>query len=551
MWNAIYLLPLMLGQFADHPLLGRPLDVRRVAVQIAPEGNENAIKTWLGAISLSDLGLPGWRIADLPPKLQSKSSIFELEYRAETAPVGLRLLSRVYQGEDNGPVIPTTDLLIRIQGGLNPQQWVASLQLETAIKSLELNWGGMPQVLKIGLETRHSGEIIAALQRVLKAPGVIWAEPDCIFTGHGGVDTPNDPLFGLCWGIHNVGQDGGLVDFDMDGVEAWDITPGSPSVVVGVLDTGVQPDHPDLSIAPGVDVTSDGPVGAGAPVNNCDIHGTPVAGCIVGAVNNATGGCGIAPGCKVASIRTFVSTAACNSSWVGQASWTVAGLDWALNNGVRITCNSNTYGFKSSSIDDKYLQTYNAGVLHFACAGNTGATGLVYPGSIPIVDSVTWTKKSGSLSANATTGTGLDFAAPGSEILTTDRTGPLGFVSGDFVLISGCSFATPYAAGIAALILSVDPTFSPQEIEGVMQTSSTDLGPLGYDTSFGFGMVNALNAVAGAVMSGDVNADGSVNGADLGLLLAAWETSNAAADVNGDGVVDGADLGLLLSNWSG
>src|SRR5262249_10616428 len=80
-----------------------------------------------------------------------------------------------------------------------------------------------------------------------------------------------------------------------------------------------------------------------------------------------------------------------------------------------------------------------------------------------------------------------------------DRTGNAGFVSTDYLLADGTSYASPYAAGVAALILSQHPGITPDQVEEMMITTCTDMGPPGYDTEFGYGMINAFAAVAAPV----------------------------------------------------
>jgi subtilisin family serine protease len=189
-------------------------------------------------------------------------------------------------------------------------------------------------------------------------------------------------------------------------------------------------------------------------------------------------------------------------------------------------------------------------MIHFACAGNTGGVGITYPGSIALVNAVTSIMKTGALAGFATTGAGLDFVGPGDDILTTDRLGAAGYVAGDFVTIDGCSFATPYAAGIAALLLSAHPDLTPIEVEAAMQLGAVDMGAVGYDTTFGHGRLNALAALQVITKPGDLTFDDKINGADLGLLLAAWNTTNAAADLDHNGTVGGEDLGILLAAWN-
>src|SRR5574341_819801 len=96
----------------------------------------------------------------------------------------------------------------------------------------------------------------------------------------------------------------------------------------------------------------------GDPANECDNHGTAVAGCVSAIINNSLGTVGIAPNCKAVSARTFVSNIPCNGGWSSTAIWTVNALAWAESHGVWVTNNSNYYGFTSSSIKDKYESTY-------------------------------------------------------------------------------------------------------------------------------------------------------------------------------------------------
>ena len=140
-----------------------------------------------------------------------------------------------------------------------------------------------------------------------------------LVTGHV-VQIPNDTYFPKIWGLNNDGTwpqfACTLPDFDMDAAEAWDITIGDPSILVAVLDTGVQLDHPDLNLlTPGFDATLQG--GAGGPVNVCDNHGTPVAGCVSGIIDNDLGIVGIAPGVRTAEVRTIgthANRAVCSSA---------------------------------------------------------------------------------------------------------------------------------------------------------------------------------------------------------------------------------------------
>ena len=358
-----------------------------------------------------------------------------------------------------------------------------------------------------------------------------------IFTGHSEL-IPNDPGFSNLWGIQNTGQLGGTAGMDMKGTQAWDITTGSSSIIVVIIDVGVQPDHPDIHQIPGTNFTSDASFNGG-PVNACDNHGTAVAGCVSAIINNSLGTVGIAPGCSSASARVFISSSACNGSWTSQSSWTVNALAWAHNIGARISNNSNYYGFQSSAIAQEYSSTRGVGMVHFASAGNNASSTITYPASLPDVNAVAALNESGSLASFSNYGTGLAFSAPGQDIYTTDRTGTNGWVSGDYVWANGTSFASPYAAGVAALVLSVDPSLNATNVEQLMHQSCVDLGAPGYDTTYGWGFVNAYNAVLFA-RSYDSVGDGIPDWWRLQYFGGTGTSTNAqscaACDPDGDGM---------------
>lgn len=195
-------------------------------------------------------------------------------------------------------------------------------------------------------------------------------------------------------------------------------------------------------------------------------------------------------------------------------------------------------------------------MVHFASSMNDGASTIGYPASISTVNAVGSIDPDGHRSSFSNFGTGLAFVAPGRNIETTDRTGADGYNNTDYHLISGTSFASPYAAGVAALVISMTPQLGALEIESILGSTAFDLGDPGYDTTFGRGLVQAHDAVIEAYNQtppgpclADITGDGVVNTADLGGLIGVFGTIDPFGDVNGDGFVDTADLGILLSEF--
>jgi subtilisin family serine protease len=391
-----------------------------------------------------------------------------------------------------------------------------------------------------------------AVAQLINNPNIEFVEEDRVFTATRHEVIPNDAGFSQCWGHRNIGQSGGLINFDMNTTNAWSISKGSPTIQILVFETGIQQDHPDINQQAGRDFTTGAINGilGGGPTNACDNHGTAVAGCITGIINNSIGTVGVAPDCKVISAKVGTAITPCNGSWQGQTSWTVNAINWGIANGVRVTNNSNDYGTASTAMTNAYVAARNAGVINFASSGNSGNTSIGFPARSNGVVAVGASNRSGQKASFSSYGSKLSFVAAGQSIYTTDRTGSNGYGSGDYTTIDGTSFSSPYAAGVAALILSVNPSLSAAQVESIMQSTCRDIGTAGYDTLTGWGMLDANAAVRAAQplpCLADLTGDRLVNGDDLGRLLGSWGTPQN--DLNGDGTTDGIDLGIMLSAW--
>jgi subtilisin family serine protease len=423
----------------------------------------------------------------------------------------------------------------------------ATIALVNGVSSIE-HYSHIPNLTIVKMiNTEAMESAVAALKENSE---IEFIEKDQTFTATRHEVIPNDAGFSQCWGHRNIGQSGGLINFDMNTTNAWSITKGLPSIVIMVFETGVQQDHPDINQITGRDFTTGAVngVAGGGPSSIFDNHGTAVAGCITAIINNSIGTVGVAPDCKVVSAK--VGTANTAGSWQGQTSWTVNAINWAIANGVRVTNNSNDYGTASTAMTNAYTAARNAGIVNFASSGNSGNTTIGYPATASSVNAVGASSRNGQKASFSSYGTKLAFIAPGQSIYTTDRTGTNGYGSGDYTIIDGTSFSSPYAAGVAALILSVNPSLSAAQVESIMQSTCRDIGTAGYDTLTGWGMLDANAAVRAAqpvLCPADFTGDRLVNGSDLGILLASWGTSQN--DMNGDGFVDGSDLGMLLSAW--
>jgi serine protease len=296
---------------------------------------------------------------------------------------------------------------------------------------------------------------------------------------------------------------------------AWDIETGNGSVLVGVIDTGVQTDHPDLVgnlVLPGINVR-EGPEWPNV-VQDDSGHGTVVSG-IIGAVgNNGIGVAGINWNVKILPIR------ACGGPALDCDLFDeVEGIDTARENNCDVI-NLSIGGIGTISIEEKAVtDAHNAGCVIVAAAGNANpgrlyeATGdpaidrpsLYYPAALPEVIGVGAITNDGQKATFSNYGEAiLSIMAPGVDIVSTvpdyecylyDGTGP------PYGLASGTSFSTPMVAGVAALILSHFPGLSPDDVRARLEATAIPMaGPdnngNGVNDYYGYGILNAAGALS-------------------------------------------------------
>jgi len=449
----------------------------------------------------------------------------------------IEFASPIFHGVYFGWLAVTPDIIVGFKNEYMAEAESILQALAPELNIIKKNFSGLPMAYQLRGSSRNGFDVLAAANRLAEDPRILWAEPDMQFTGRSDL-IPNDPGFVNSWGIHNTGQWGGIVDADMDGPEAWDITTGSSDIKIVILDTGVEQDHPDINQLPGEDFTGNGT--GGGPGNPCDNHGTTVAGCTTGKINNSLGGVGITPACMVLSARIGVANFPCNGTWNGEYSWTSDALYWARNQGARVSNNSNSYGSPSGTISTAYTSTYNSGMVHFASAGNDAVASLGYPSSLTNVHSISAIAYNGVLAGFSSWGAGLSMTAPGVSVYTTDRTGSDGYSGADYTYVQGTSFSSPYSAGVAALLLSADPALTPAEVGEILECTAVDYGAAGYDIYYGHGFINANNALNYTDSDGDGIFDFCDNCPD--------DYNDLQEDDDGDGYGDTCDVCLGLFN---
>lgn len=320
---------------------------------------------------------------------------------------------------------------------------------------------------RIGLrlvELPPNADEMAAVRAFRNHPRVLAAELDEIVELS--QVTPNDPQYPHQ--THLTAIQGPL---------AWAKTTGSPGVIVAVIDTGVNGNHPDLAghLLPGWNTYD----------NNADYadvygHGTKVAGAITAATNNAAGVASICWDCMILPVRASYPSGSATYSALA------AGLVWAADHGARVA--NLSYSVSNSTTVTVAAQYFMLkGGLVFASAGNYGANDAS-PDNPYIVTVSAIEPVSKNLYSWSNYGNNIDVTAPGCVGSTTLMN--LSYGSG-----CGTSYSSPIAAGVAALIFSANPTLSPAKALDILKRSAADLGDPGWDIRFGAGMVDAAKAV--------------------------------------------------------
>lgn len=286
--------------------------------------------------------------------------------------------------------------------------------------------------------------------------------------------TPDDPLFAGQWHHPKMRSPG-----------AWDLQTGAPSLILAVTDTGIDTSHPDLAPrrVPGFNAASDLAEVDGGDVADLHGHGTHVAGCAAAAGDNAIGVSGVGWHFKIMMVRVSGS-----SSGSALTSDITQGARWAVENGARVVSSSYA-GVDSPSVGTTGSYIESLGGIYLYAAGNDGRTLDGFDHADVLV--VGASDANDAIAGFSARGPAVDVFAPGVGILSTT-------IGGGYGLKSGTSMATPVANGAVGLIWSVNPRFTPAEVEGFLTASAEDLGAPGDDATFGWGRVDVLRGVQAA-----------------------------------------------------
>jgi subtilisin family serine protease len=373
---------------------------------------------------------------------------------------------------------------------LSLRDWADS---ERALPSYGLsNWTRLrvPGWVRVTVPGAQAGELAASFQ---DDPGVLAVELDGrMRMAH----SPNDALWNHQWGPRQVRVP-----------EVWEITSGRPDIVVAVLDTGIDLYHADLDgqlwtnpgEVPGNEVDDDGngyvddvhgwrflhdatgKQDQSAQIADDHGHGTHVSGIIAARGDNRIGIAGMAWGCRLMVVKVL------DHEGDGYYSDLADGLVYAVDSGARIANLSLSGPEPSQIVREAVDYAHSRGMLIVAAAGNSNSE-IQYPAALANTMAVAASDSLDQVSTFSCQGPEMSVAAPGSGIYSTCR-------GSGYCYKSGTSMAVPHVAGLAALIWSVYPDYSPAQVTQRLEQSAQDIGDPGWDPEAGWGRVDALNAL--------------------------------------------------------
>jgi subtilisin family serine protease len=334
-------------------------------------------------------------------------------------------------------------LLVKFEDGM-PRGTIARVLADTGARSV----GSVPHLGVRIVEVRPGRE--ESVARLLAAhPAVQRVERDVVVTAH--ATTPNDPFWTAQTGSQEISAPG-----------AWDLTRGSQSTVVALLDSGIDSTHPDLagSTLPGYDFVN----GDADPADD-NGHGTQSAGVLTARGNNSAGIAGMCWSCSILPVKVL------GLLGDGSTAALASGIVWAADRGARVISMSLGAPGTTQTLADAVRYAAGRGVVLVASAGNEGTTTPTYPAAYPEVISVAATAPGRMLYPFSNRGDWVRLAAPGCN--------PTVFPAGAYMLFCGTSSSAPLVSGIAALAFSLRPAATKAVVDRALERSAKPLAEPG------------------------------------------------------------------------
>ncbi len=355
-------------------------------------------------------------------------------------------------------------ILVKFKEGVSEER-VKSLLAEKAARSAKV-------ISQIGVhivelpEGADEGAFVKAFQGLKE---VEFTETDWIVKP--AAVTPNDPLYsmGSQWGLTKIGLP-----------NAWSITTGSSAITIAIIDTGVQPNHPDLEakLVPGWNVASNI-----ADTSDNNGHGTEVAGAAAAITNNGLSIAGVCWNCMVMPIKVADPEGVVTTSSIA------SGVTWAAEHGIKVA-NASFQVTGNSTVSSAAQYLWSTGGILITAAGD--ALGASSNPDNPYILEIGSTDQNDLIYSWSNTGPYVDLVAPGC--------GGTLEIGSSIQGVCGTSYSAPIVAGVAALMFSANANITPGQITTMFKQTALTLptGTAGCNNTYGCGLVNALAAVQAA-----------------------------------------------------
>lgn len=396
------------------------------------------------------------------------------------------LLSPLFpvKAQEENQFVPD-EVIVKLKSNI-PEQALEHLPPQAKVSQRLL----LPQTFLIKIPQGQVEKFVILFSR---NPGIEYAEPNYIAQAQD--ITPNDPSFNLQWGLKNTGQvvQGvtGTIGADIEAPQAWQVTTGSASIKIAVLDTGMNLTHEDLQNK--IDPVMKDFTGAG--IEDQYGHATHVAGIAAADTNNGIGIAGTGFNSKIMVGKVL------NNSGSGSYSWIADGIKWSADNGANVINLSLGGSFRSATLENAVNYAWSKGVVLAAAAGNNGSSSKLYPAAYKNVISVAATDNNDKKASFSSFGKWVSVAAPGVNIYSTfpNHTFYLGTQYGrsqNYDYGNGTSMATPFVAGTAALVWSSGKCAPLNNtcVRNTIQNTADKIAKTG--SYWKYGRINAFKAVS-------------------------------------------------------
>ncbi|MBM3131775.1 MAG: hypothetical protein FJZ95_01920 [Chloroflexi bacterium] len=396
-------------------------------------------------------------------------------------------------GDTNDPAPQANGdrILVKFNPGAGPSE-IAEIHRQNDGNVKEFIGGIDAQIVEVG-----KGQGSEKAKKYQLHAGVAWAEIDAVCEA---VETPDDPYVKNQWAIAKV-----------QAPAAWDITKGSSTVRIAILDTGIDLDHPDLAAKIVLSANFTG----STTTDDMYGHGTHVAGIAAAQTNNTLGVAGLGRDSSLMNGKVL------GDDGQGYMSWVAGGIIWAADNGANVISMSLGTTSSSLAVQDAVNYAWNKGAVVVAAAGNNGNTTPFYPAYYTNCIAVAATDSTDALATFSNRGDWVDVAAPGVSTYSTTRGGNYGYMS-------GTSMASPNAAGLAGLIFAIatDTNGNGRLNDEVRTRLESGCDAIGV-TGIGSGRINAFNSVQGAPAPTTGSLSGMVSDASTGSPISGATVSCA------------------------